>query len=159
MLEIIIEPNNMLHTKVSRVTDITDKTDQIVQEMARAMKQANGIGLAAPQVNLNLQIAIVDVPKHKDDAGSNLITLINPKITWVSDDQTLTEEGCLSIPGIEVDVSRPDKITICFQGLDNKKQTLSADGLLARAIQHEIDHLNGILITDHGPARPIKSND
>lgn len=159
MLKIIHEPNNMLHTKVNRVVAISQETAEIVKDMTIAMHQANGIGLAAPQVNLNLQIAIVDVPKNKDETGSNLITLINPKITWVSDNQTVTEEGCLSIPGIEVVVSRPEKIIVVFQNLNDKKQTLAVDGLLARAIQHEIDHLNGILITDHGPAKLIKPND
>ncbi len=157
MLDIILEPNPGLHRKVSTVKDINEDTVKLVAQMQTTMHNANGIGLAAPQVNINQQIAIVQI--GNDENPGELIAMINPKITNVSSNIVIETEGCLSIPHIEVDVARPEKITVKYTNLKNNQVSLDATGLLARAIQHEIDHLNGILITDHGPARMIKEND
>lgn len=163
MLEIITEPNPILHQKTQRVLSVDKKIVDIVREMQIAMKLANGIGLAAPQVSLNQQIAIVQIPDRGKTEGEEvdgpLIAMINPKITNASPQVSTEMEGCLSIPNVEVSVTRPVSVRVKFTDLDSKIVTLDANGLMARAIQHEIDHLNGILITDHGKAQPIKEND
>jgi peptide deformylase len=159
MLKIVLEPNQILHTKTKRVDVIDNDIAKIADQMFITMKKANGIGLAAPQVNIDKQIAIVDVNRDDNDTKSNLIVMINPKIIQASQSLSKMNEGCLSIPGIEVEVTRPASITVTFQDLESRKVTLKANELLARAIQHEVDHLNGILITDHGIAKPIENHD
>lgn len=162
MFKLITEPNPILHTKTKPVDKIDQSIHEIVLGMRQIMKQANGIGLAAPQVGISQQIAIVEIPLDREDNKSKKnekplqLTLINPKITQSSREFKANLEGCLSIPGIEVNVTRPVSVTINYLDLDSMRQTLTASNLLARVIQHEIDHLNGILITDHGKAQPIK---
>lgn len=113
--------------------------------MAETMYAAPGIGLAATQVNVHERVVVIDLTETHDQ----LQVFINPEITWSSDTLQSYEEGCLSIPGIYDKVERPDAVTVTALGLDGKPFTLEADGLLAVCIQHEIDHLNGKLFTQH----------
>ena len=113
--------------------------------MAETMYAAPGIGLAATQVNVHERVVVIDITETHDQ----LQVFINPEITWSSDTLQSYEEGCLSIPGIYDKVERPDAVTVTALGLDGKPFTLEADGLLAVCIQHEIDHLNGKLFTQH----------
>jgi peptide deformylase len=137
----------------------------LVDDMYKIMKRANGIGLAAPQVGQSFQLAIIEIPEERNRNQTvkspkiPLTIMINPKIVRVGRQLETAIEGCLSIPGVEVDVTRPSWVEVRFQNLKKEIITVTAKDLFARAIQHEIDHLNGILITDHGPGRPIPKND
>ncbi len=160
MLEILTEPNPILRIRTKPVRSDDSSVGDLVNDMRLAMKKAKGIGLAAPQVGIDKQIAIVEIPEERLEDGRievasvPLTILINPKIAESSRTQSTAYEGCLSLPKIQVNVTRPTKITVTFDQ-NNSRHSLKADGLFARAIQHEIDHLNGILITDHGKAEPI----
>ena len=109
------------------------------------MLESEMLGLAATQVNVHERVVVIDITETHDQ----LQVFINPEITWSSDTLQSYEEGCLSIPGIYDKVERPDAVTVTALGLDGKPFTLEADGLLAVCIQHEIDHLNGKLFTQH----------
>jgi peptide deformylase len=134
-----------LHTVAERVPVVDDRIRKLVADMAETMYAAPGIGLAATQVNVHERVVVIDLTETHDQ----LQVFINPEITWSSDTLQSYEEGCLSIPGIYDKVERPDAVTVTALGLDGKPFTLEADGLLAVCIQHEIDHLNGKLFTQH----------
>jgi len=133
----------VLRTKAKEVTEITDKTQELLDNMAETMYAAPGVGLAAPQVGILQRIVVIDV---EDENG--LIELINPVITEYATEEIIMEEGCLSIPGKSGKVKRPAWVTVKALNRKGKEFELKADGFLARAIQHEVDHLNGILFTD-----------
>jgi peptide deformylase len=115
--------------------------------MFETMYEAPGIGLAAVQVGETKRVVTLDLAK-KDDPKAPLV-LINPKLTWRSDETATYEEGCLSIPEFYEEVERPAQVRVSFLDLDGKEQELDATGLLATCIQHEIDHLDGVLFIDH----------
>ena len=147
LLPIVMAPDPRLKTKTRAVTAQDRETLQtLVPRMLATMYAAPGIGLAAPQVGVDLRLAVVDL--QPDDTPAP-ITLINPRIEKVSDDLAVREEGCLSIPGQYADVTRPAGVTVSYEDMDGKRQVLEADGLLATCLQHEIDHLDGVLFTDH----------
>ena len=142
MLKIVKYPDPILRQKANRIQDIDIDIRQFTDDMIETMYLDEGVGLAAPQVGLSKQLLVIDV-------GQGPITLINPEIVRKEDASDTVEEGCLSIPGIRVDVSRSTHVVV--RGIDDKGETveIEADGLLARVLQHEIDHLNGVLIIDH----------
>lgn len=138
-----------------------DELSKLSQDMLALMHQSDGIGLAAQQVGLALQFCVVEVPDHPDYPiacildGKPLspslimpISLANPVVNILPSDEYYYEEGCLSFPGINADVARPERISVTYQDLDGVEHLLECDGLLARCIQHEVDHLNGILFID-----------
>ena len=129
------------------VENITDKTLQLLDDMAETMYDAPGIGLAGPQVGELKRLIVMDC--SRDDEKSELWQMINPEVIELSEDNSTLEEGCLSIPGHTAEVSRPDWIKLRFTDIKGKEQQIKAEGLLAACIQHEIDHLNGILFIDH----------
>lgn len=133
----------VLRRKARRVEKVTPATRETVQAMWDLMYDANGIGLAAPQVGLSQRIIVIDTR----EAGEK-IALINPEIVWSGEELSKVKEGCLSIPGVEGDVMRPTRVRVKGQGVDGKPVEISASGLYARAFQHEIDHLNGIVFID-----------
>ena len=114
--------------------------------MLATMYAAPGIGLAAPQVGVNLRLAVVDL--MPDEIPAPLV-LVNPEIIRVSEDWAVREEGCLSLPGQYADVSRPARVKVRYHDQDGKVQEMEAEGLLAACLQHEIDHLDGVLFVDH----------
>ena len=116
--------------------------------MFDTMRNANGIGLAANQVGADKSIFVIDVSQVEDYEDTKPLALINPKIIKRSDEKVIMEEGCLSIPDIREEIARPETITIMYQDTDLKEHSLEADGLMARVMQHEYDHLQGILFTD-----------
>lgn len=122
------------------VTEITDDIRQLVKDMFATMNEAKGVGLAAPQVGVNLRLAIIDI-------GDDPLILINPRILKSSGKETC-EEGCLSFPGLTEKVERAKKVIAEATDLDGSLYEIEADGLLARAIQHELDHLDGVLFID-----------
>ena len=148
ILPITIYGDKILRKKVDRVTKIDDKTIELIRFMFDTMRNANGIGLAANQVGINKSIFVVDISPVENYEKYKPITMINPRIVNKSDETSSFEEGCLSIPDIRAEVIRPKEITIKYQDIDLSEQQIDADDLYARVIQHEFDHLKGILFTD-----------
>ena len=146
IMPIIKVPDPVLRQRAMPVYEITDGTRQLIEEMVATMYDAPGIGLAAPQVNISLRIIVMDCGKKEE---SNLIRMINPEITGISKERAVLEEGCLSIPEQTADVERPAEVKVKYLDQDGMSQSLIAKGLLAACVQHEIDHLNGVLFIDH----------
>jgi peptide deformylase len=136
--------NKTLASKAEEVKNIDDNIISIINNMFTIMYNEKGIGLAAPQIDLNMRIIVIDA--HEDN--KNKVALINPEIVFFSDTVVTYEEGCLSLPGLNADVVRPENIVV--KGISPAGKTLEyeAAGLLARVIQHEVDHLDGILFID-----------
>ena len=132
----------VLRTRAEPLAEVTDETRQLVQQMFKTMDEENGVGLAAPQVGLSVRLFVV---KADDEIPR---VFINPQIIQTSTETGPYEEGCLSVPGFYEDVIRPLKITVQALNERSRRFTLEADGLLARVIQHENDHLDGILFID-----------
>ena len=139
--------NQILRQKAKKVKEITVQIKQLILDMIETLEANNGIGLAAPQVNQLLQIIIA-----KPEPDKEALVLINPQIKKTSRKKEVMEEGCLSLPDISIPVERPNKITVQGLNIDSQLIKIKAKGLLARIIQHEIDHLSGILITDQRTA-------
>ncbi|MDX1400308.1 MAG: peptide deformylase [Kiloniellales bacterium] len=147
ILPIITAPDPRLK-KISKPVEAVDEaTRQLMDDMLETMYNAPGIGLAAPQVGVLKRILVVDVAREGDEP--NPYCLVNPELTWVSDNDCSYEEGCLSLPEEYAEVARPAAIKVSYLDKEGERQELEADGLLATCIQHEIDHLDGILFVDH----------
>ncbi|WP_373086856.1 peptide deformylase [Sneathiella sp.] len=150
LLPIYTAPDPLLKTISKPVEEVNDDIRKLVDDMFETMYDAPGIGLAAIQVGVQKRVLVVDiVGKGRDDEAPQPLALINPEITWVSDDDAVYEEGCLSVPEHYADVARPAEIEVNYLDLSGARKSLSADGLLSTCIQHEIDHLEGILFLDH----------
>jgi len=146
-LPILIAPDTRLKTKAKPVAAGDDaRLRDLVPRMFATMYKAPGIGLAAPQVGVGLRVAVVDLMR---DDSPDPITLINPEVVAASAELALREEGCLSLPGHYADVERPARVKVRFLDQTGAKREIEADGLLAACLQHEIDHLNGVLFVDH----------
>ena len=146
-LPILITPHPALRAKARPVAaGDADAVRALVPRMFRTMYEAPGIGLAAPQVDVGLRVIVVDL---MPDNQPQPTTLINPQIVAVSDEWATREEGCLSLPGQYADVSRPARVTVRFQDQSGARAEIAADGLLAACLQHELDHLDGVLFVDH----------
>ncbi len=140
LFRILTYPNPILRRTCEEIQNIDDELLAIARRMSATMYRAKGIGLAAPQVGVLKQIITLDI-------GDGLLTLINPRVTEYEGDVKM-EEGCLCLPGITVEVPRREKVRVCGVDLKGNPVTIDAEGLLARALQHEIDHLHGKLIID-----------
>lgn len=154
ILNILKYPDPFLQTKAKPVSKVDEEIKRLITDMTETMYFAKGIGLAATQVGVHKRVAVLDVPKdhtkHEGEIfkrGENLIALINPAIT-AHEGETKYEEGCLSIPGFTADVKRFLKVAVKALNKDGTEMEIHADGLLAIALQHEIDHLDGILFID-----------
>lgn len=145
MFEICKYGETVLKQKAREVDNIDEKTALLVEKMRQTMYGASGIGLAAPQIGKSIQLALVDITMGED--GDEFMVLINPEIIE-SEGNEANEEGCLSIPGISTQVSRSLHIKIRAYDLNGKEIQQEYEGYKARVIQHEIDHLNGVLIVD-----------
>ncbi len=143
ILEIKLYPDPVLKEIAKEVEKFDDKLKNLLDDMYMTMLDANGIGLAAPQIGISSQIAVIDVSEERNEK----IELINPKISW-NDGSIPSEEGCLSIPEYRDTVRRFKEIKVEAFDRNGKKFEMQTDGLLAICMQHEIDHLNGILFTD-----------
>jgi peptide deformylase len=141
---------DILRKKTKRITKIDDKMIHLIGSMFNTMDKAHGIGLAAPQIGLDIAVTVIDISKTEEDkkVKHEPITLINPSIKDFHGEAVM-EEGCLSIPYVRADITRPATVYVEYQDLDLNKQYIELNGLLARVAQHEIDHLNGILFIDH----------
>ncbi|MGB3202062.1 MAG: peptide deformylase [Nodosilinea sp.] len=145
-LEIHTMGDRVLRQPAKRVAKVDDEIRALVREMLQTMYSADGIGLAAPQVAVNKQLLVVDV--DPDDATTPPLVLINPKIIKVSKDLATGQEGCLSIPGVYLDVVRPAAMEVSYKDENGRPKKLQASDLLARCILHEMDHLTGVLFVD-----------
>lgn len=144
-LPILHYPDPRLETVARPILSVDDEVRRLAADMAETMYEAPGIGLAATQVDVHRQLIVIDVSESRDQ----LLTFINPKIVAASEEIASYEEGCLSVPGIFDEVERPARVTVEALGLDGKPFTLEADGLLAVCIQHEMDHLRGVVFVEH----------
>ena len=145
LLPILHYPDPRLHTVAAPVKEVTDEIRRLLDDMLETMYEAQGVGLAATQVNVHQRIVVIDV-SEKHDAP---LELINPEIVASNGEPVVGEEGCLSVPGIFDKVERAPKVTVQALGRDGQSYQLDADGLLAVCIQHEIDHLNGKVFVEH----------
>ena len=145
--EIIKIPDKRLRLVSKPVAKITDDVRTLVADMFETMYKAPGIGLAAIQVGVPQRVVTMDLSKREAEAEPKVF--INPEITWSSEEKSPYEEGCLSIPDIHEDVERPSRVKVKYLDLDGKAHEEDADGLFATCIQHEVDHLNGVLFIDH----------
>jgi peptide deformylase len=147
---ILIIPDAKLRQTAEHVPAVDDAVRGLVDDMFETMYKAPGIGLAAPQIGVMKRVVVLDVAKRRDEeAAAEPMVLINPVITWSSAELSTYEEGCLSIPDYYEEVERPAVVHVGFLDRDGKPTSIEADGILATCIQHEIDHLNGVLFIDH----------
>lgn len=147
MLDVIKIGHKTLKEKSALVPEIGSTIKELIEDMKETLELTHGIGLAAPQVNVKKRIFITHAPEDE------VRVFINPEILQTSQEVSNYEEGCLSIPGVWANVSRPVSITVQARNLNGKIFTMEVEGLLARIIQHEYDHLNGILFTDRLPEK------
>jgi peptide deformylase len=145
--EIIVLPDPRLKLVCEPVAAVDSKVRKLADDMLETMYDAPGIGLAAIQIAVPQRIVTIDLARK--DEPKNPVVLINPEITWRSDELSVYEEGCLSIPEYYEEVERPAKCRVRFLDLDGKVQELDCEGLMATCVQHEVDHLNGVLFIDH----------
>jgi peptide deformylase len=146
-LDIIIAPDPRLKLKCKPVAKVDAKVVRLMADMLETMYAAPGIGLAAPQVGVTQRIIVLDVAREDEKPAP--IKMANPELVWVSDEDVTYNEGCLSLPEHYADVARPKAIRVRYLDHQNEIRELEAEGLLATCIQHEMDHLDGILFVDH----------
>ncbi|HEY4274782.1 MAG TPA: peptide deformylase [Rhizomicrobium sp.] len=144
---ILIAPDPRLKAVSEPVETVDAEIRKLAEDMADSMYEADGIGLAAIQIGVAKRVIVMDLDQK--DGKKNWRAFINPKITWASEEMATFEEGCLSVPEIWDDVERPARIKAEFLDLDGKKVEIEADGMLATCLQHEMDHLQGVLFIDH----------
>jgi peptide deformylase len=151
-LDILRYPDPKLQTVAKPVQAVDARIRSLVADMLETMYDANGIGLAATQVNVHERVVVMDVSENRDEP----IVLINPTITWMGDERVKGEEGCLSVPGIYDGVERATAIKLSAQDADGKTRELEAQGLFAVCVQHELDHLMGKVFVEY--LSPLKRN-
>ncbi|CCI38903.1 MULTISPECIES: peptide deformylase [Microcystis] len=145
-LELHYLGDRVLRQPAKRIAKVDDSIRQLAREMLQTMYSSNGIGLAAPQVAVNKQLIVIDCEPDKPENPP--LILINPQIIGYSPELCKAEEGCLSIPDVFLDVIRPQALEVSYKDEQGKPRKLQANGLLARVIQHEMDHLNGVMFVD-----------
>jgi peptide deformylase len=154
LMQITIYGNEVLRKKTRFVKVFDKRLNKIIQDMFHSMYKFNGIGLAGPQVGLSRKIIVLDTQEEGEK-----FAMANPKIVWTSEEEDTMNEGCLSIPDVEGDVTRSESIRVRFNDPDNgEEKEMEASGLLARVIQHETDHLNGVMFVDHLSEKDKRDN-
>ncbi|WP_022851140.1 peptide deformylase [Limisalsivibrio acetivorans] len=146
VLQIRTFPDEVLRRENLPVEVVDEEIRTLLDNMAETMYENMGVGLAAPQVGVNKRVIVVDISAGEEPDG--LMKLVNPQIVDFGEETVLGEEGCLSIPGEYEPVTRPDKVTVKALNEDGEELVIEADGFLARALQHEMDHLEGVLFLD-----------
>jgi peptide deformylase len=144
---ILTAPDPRLKKKSLPVASVDDEVRQLMDDMLETMYAAPGIGLAAPQVDVLKRVIVLDI--DREDTKTGPLLMANPEIVEASDEDATYEEGCLSLPEHYSDVVRPAKVTVRYLDRDNVQKEMACEGLLATCVQHEIDHLDGILFVDH----------
>lgn len=155
VLPIVVAPDPRLKVPSNPVEEITDETRALMDDMLETMYASNGIGLAAVQIGVHQRILVMDIGAasarypEKEEHIPDPIFMVNPEIVEESDDINVYEEGCLSFPGQYAEVKRPESVKVRYFDYDGRERMLEADGLLATCVQHEMDHLNGVVFVDH----------
>ncbi|MBA9069846.1 peptide deformylase [Methylobacterium sp. RAS18] len=144
---LVILPDAQLRLTSEPVAAVTDEIRTLARDMIETMYDAPGVGLAAIQIGVAKRVVTIDT--SKDENAKNPTVYLNPEIVWVSEEKRVYDEGCLSIPEFYGEVERPDRVRVRYMNLDGQIVEQEADGLLATCLQHEIDHLNGVLFIDH----------
>ena len=147
MLPIITLPDPLLRKTSAAIERVDEDLQRLIDDMLETMYDAPGVGLAAVQVGVPRRLIVLDVGGEDEDEQRPLV-MINPEIVALGPEMRMHEEGCLSIPDVRIEIERPSTATVRFTDRNGKAQEIEADGLLATAVQHEIDHLNGKLIID-----------
>ena len=145
--KILTEPDPFLRQKSDKVDEVNDSTRSLMDDMLETMYAAPGIGLAAIQIGVPKRVIVIDL--SKEDEKKNPQYFVNPEIIFKSKQDASYEEGCLSVPNQFAEINRPDTCTVKFLDYEGNKKILEAEGLLATCIQHEMDHLEGILFIDY----------
>ena len=145
-LEIFKLGSKTLRTEAKRISKVDNQIRDLAKDMLQSMYSAKGIGLAGPQVGISKELLVIDI--NFEDSAAEPLILINPEITAFGSTLNTYEEGCLSIPGVYLNVVRPSTIKLKFRDEMGRPRKMNADGLLARCIQHEVDHLKGVLFVD-----------
>lgn len=148
-LKIYEYPDPVLKQKSTAVTEVNAEIRKLLDDMLETMYAAAGVGLAAPQVGVLKRIVVIDTHDEEEGEKPRPLFLVNPEIIWHSEEQICHEEGCLSVPEQHAEVMRFAEVKVRYLDYHGKTQEIEADGLLAIALQHEIDHLDGILYIDH----------
>jgi peptide deformylase len=138
--------DKVLRQEAKRISKVDDALRQVIRQMLQTMYSEDGIGLAAPQVGIHKQLIVIDI--DPEEASTAALILLNPKLERFGAEMSAYQEGCLSIPGVYLDVQRPEVVEVSFKDENGRPRRLKADGLLSRCIQHEMDHLNGVLFVD-----------
>lgn len=147
---ILTLPDSRLRLKADPIAKVDDAVRALMDDMLETMYAAPGIGLAATQIGVPKRVLVLDVAKRQDEtASANPLVFANPEITWSSEETSIYQEGCLSIPEYFEDVERPARVRITYLDRSGERQEIEAEGILATCLQHEIDHLNGVLFIDH----------
>jgi peptide deformylase len=152
LLPILVYPDPKLHTVARPVEAVDDAIRTLVNDMFDTMYEANGVGLAATQVDVHQRVVVMDVSETRDQR----VVLINPEIEWLSEERQTRDEGCLSVPGMYDGVERATQVRVHALDENGNSRVIDADGLLAVCIQHEIDHLNGKVFVEY--LSPLKRN-
>ena len=156
--KILTEPNKILRKKSLKVENVDKDIQNLMDDMLETLYAAPGIGLAAIQVGVDKRVIVMDISRSRNDIGrdkkedkeqKNPMYFVNPEIVWKSEDKFTYEEGCLSVPNQFAEIDRPKQCNIKYLDYNGQPQELKADGLLSICIQHEIDHLEGILFIDY----------
>ncbi len=146
-LKIYEYPHPVLKQKAEKVAVVDDQLRTLLDDMLETMYAANGCGLAAPQIGLSKRVVVIDIAHEGEEPAP--LYMVNPEIVWRSEEMEIGEEGCLSLPEMRAEVERSISVKINYLDYNGKECKLQADGFLAVAAQHEIDHLDGILYIDH----------
>ena len=150
--KILTEPNKILREKSLRVENVDKDIQRLMDDMLETLYAAPGIGLAAIQVGVAKRVIVMDISRDRDkdkEPKKNPMYFVNPEIVWKSEDKFTYEEGCLSVPNQFAEIDRPKQCHVKYLDYNGQPQELKADGLLSTCIQHEIDHLEGILFIDY----------
>ena len=147
ILPVIIAPDPRLKVTCSPIDGVDDEVRRLMDDMLETMYRVPGIGLAAPQVGVQKRVIVVDAT-HKDEDPAPM-KFANPELVWASDELGTYEEGCLSLPEHYAEVTRPNQVRVCYLDYQGEVREIEAEGVLATCIQHEMDHLDGILFVDH----------
>lgn len=155
ILDILTEPNKILHEKCVKVKKFDSELKSLAKNMVETLFKYNGVGLAAPQIGKKIRLIVIEYNKKRLDETENqnmpdipLLIIINPKVISHSKESEIDIEGCLSLPDQEYNVKRYDSVKVLANDIDGRRVKIKANGIFARVLQHEIDHLDGILITD-----------
>ena len=147
--DIVLVPDPVLKAVAQKVETVDDALRRQMDRMVETMYQANGIGLAANQVGLLNRVFVMDVSSREGEEEKKPVFMVNPEIVHASEERGLYEEGCLSIPGQYAEVERPLSVRVKYLDYNGQPQEVLADGIMARCVQHELDHLNGVLFIDY----------